>query len=95
MSDAGQVAMFLALGAAAMGLFLGPLGAAIARRIGGPSEEPAAELEDLRDRIQTLEAQQDRVAEVESRLDFAERLLAQHQAALPPAGIGDEQARRG
>ena len=93
MSDAGQVAMFLALGAGAMGLFLGPLGAALARRIGGPDDDDSAELEELRDRVEALEAQQDRVAEVEGRLDFAERLLAQQQAALPPVGIADDEAR--
>jgi hypothetical protein len=90
MSDAGQVAMFLALGAAAMGLFLGPLGAALARRIGGPDDDEGRELDELRDRIHALEAQQDRVAEVESRLDFAERVLAQQPSALPPGARNDE-----
>ena len=95
MSGAGQLAMFLAFGAAALGLFLGPIGAAIARRIGGPGEAPLEELEELRDRIQTLEAQQDRFAEVESRLDFAERLLARQQTALPSAGVADQEVRQG
>ena len=95
MSGAGQLAMFLALGAAALGLFLGPIGAAIARRIGGPGEAPSEELEELRDRVQTLEAQQDRFAEVESRLDFAERLLARQPAALPPGGVADQEVRQG
>lgn len=81
MSDAGQVAMFLALGAAAVGVFTGPLGSALARRLGGGGNEPevSAELDDLRDRLQRLEAQQDRLADVETRLDFAERLLVQDE----------------
>ena len=84
MSDAGQVAMFLALGATALGIFFGPLGSALARRLGGggdPEPELSAELDDLRDRVQRLEAQQDRLADVETRLDFAERLLVQQEPA--------------
>jgi hypothetical protein len=36
------------------------------------------ELEDLRRQVATLEALPGRVAELEERLDFAERMLAQH-----------------
>jgi hypothetical protein len=56
-------------------IFRGPLGAAIADRIrGGPpavDTELAAEVEHLRSRL----------AEVEERLDFAERLLSQAREA--------------
>lgn len=79
MSGAGELAMFLAIGSAAAALLLGPIGSAIARRLGGRPEPEdthrrieeigasvTAELEDLRSRL----------AEAEERLDFAERLLA-------------------
>lgn len=39
-----------------------------------------AGLDELGERMEELEASQDRVAELEARLDFAERLLAQHRA---------------
>jgi len=53
---------------------LGPIGAAIGHRIRGgrdsaPDQHLAAEVDELRTRL----------AEVEERLDFAERLLAQPQ----------------
>jgi hypothetical protein len=66
-----------------------PLVKAIARRIEGKqlSADPAilAELEDLRSRMGDLEQQQARVHELEERIDFTERLLAQQreQARLP------------
>lgn len=59
------------------GIVLYPLLRALARRIehrvsGGMQEE----LEELRSRIMTLEEQAMRVPELEERIDFAERLLA-------------------
>ncbi len=82
MTGVGELAMFLAMGAAAVALLFGPIGSAIARRLGGAPEQDdthrtieeigasvTAELEDLRSRL----------AEVEERLDFAERLLAHGQ----------------
>ncbi len=79
MTGVGELAMFLAIGAAGVALLFGPIGSAIGRRLGG-SPEPddvhqkmeeigasmTAEVEELRGRL----------AEVEERLDFAERLLA-------------------
>jgi len=58
----------------------GPLGKAWARRIegpGAPGTAAQAELEDLRARLEEVEQQVGRVHELEERLDFAERLLAQ------------------
>jgi len=84
MSGAGELAMFLAIGAAACGLLFGPIGSALARRIGGRpdpgevhAEEAHAEIEEMAARM-TAEADdlRNRLAEVEERLDFAERLLA-------------------
>jgi hypothetical protein len=67
------IAVALALGL--VKIFRGPIGAAIAERIrgGAPAGDPglAAEVDHLRGRL----------AEVEERLDFAERLLAQVREA--------------
>jgi hypothetical protein len=73
------IAVALALGL--VKIFRGPIGAAIAERIrgGAPAGDPAlaAEVDHLRGRL----------AEVEERLDFAERLLAQvRQADQLPGG---------
>jgi hypothetical protein len=79
MSGAGELAMFLALGAAAVGLLFGPIGSALARRIAGRADpdDTHAEIEEMGARM-TAEADdlRNRLAEVEERLDFAERLLA-------------------
>jgi hypothetical protein len=65
---------------------------ALARRFLGktarwPGETPRgdrAEVEDLRERLVELDDMARRVAELEERVDFAERLLAQQRdAALP------------
>jgi Tfp pilus assembly protein PilO len=52
---------------------------------GRPQHPPAAELEDeleaLRTRVGELEVQAGRVAELEERVDFAERLLSQRREA--------------
>ncbi|MBA3759538.1 MAG: hypothetical protein H0X07_03330 [Gemmatimonadales bacterium] len=89
MTAPGELAMFLAIGAAAVGLLFGPTarrspaGSAVAPKSTTPMpiEEVGArvteEVEDLRNRL----------AEVEERLDFAERLLALgKQADQLPAG---------
>lgn len=74
----------IALGGAAV-ISRGPIGKAIARRIGGeeagamPPELPAeilGELDDLRNRV----------LELEERVDFSERLLAQGQQRMPKEG---------
>ncbi|HEX7918398.1 MAG TPA: hypothetical protein VF454_03295, partial [Gemmatimonadales bacterium] len=46
------------------------------KRTGGAPALGADELEDLRHRLTELEAERGRVAELEERVDFAERLLA-------------------
>ena len=79
MSPPGELAMFLALGAAALGIFFGPVGSALARRLGGRPEpsESHAEIEHMNERMTTeVDDLRSRLAEVEERLDFAERLLA-------------------
>jgi hypothetical protein len=96
--------MFLAIGAAAVGLLFGPIGSALARRIAGRSEpgDAAAEIEelrarmtaevdDLRSRALEVEDLRNRLAEVEERVDFAERLLTRPQDSPAPALKGDRQ----
>ena len=79
-------AMFLLVLAvlAAATIVLFPLFRAIGRRIegrGGMSAEARAELEELRERISRLEEAHPRMTELEERVDFAERLLAQREPA--------------
>jgi hypothetical protein len=71
--------MFLAIGAAALGVLFGPVGAALARRLGGRADagEAHAEIEQMSERMTAeVDDLRGRLAEVEERLDFAERLLA-------------------
>jgi hypothetical protein len=81
--------VFTALGFfAAVVLITYPLIRALARRLEGRSApDPAltAEVEDLRARVAELEQHQGRMHELEERIDFTERLLAQQreQARLP------------
>ena len=67
-----------------------PLMAALARRFEGKSlgAEVKAELDQLRDHVADIEPLRNRVLELEERLEFAERLLAQRkdQEMLPRGG---------
>jgi flagellar motility protein MotE (MotC chaperone) len=75
------VTIALALIAGTTLILRGPLGKALANRLEGRRAGPdddAAEVAELRERLQELEQQQSRMHELEERLDFAERLLAQH-----------------
>jgi len=64
---------------------LGPVGRALARRIEGRSASPD-EFRELQLRLEQLERNQHQVAELDERIDFAERLLAERSEAgrLPP-----------
>ena len=63
----------LALG----GWLLRPLVLALGRRLEGRGADPSvlAELDDVRAQLRAREGMQQRVAELEERLDFAERML--------------------
>jgi hypothetical protein len=64
----------------------GPLGRALAERIQGRRALDAAEareLEELRERIAMLEEGQAQLADLQERLDFAERLLARQPPPTP------------
>jgi hypothetical protein len=78
MTGAGELAMFLALGAGCVALLFGPIGSAIARRLGGgPVADDAQRIEEIGASVTSeVEDLRSRLAEVEERLDFAERLLA-------------------
>ncbi len=78
MSPPGEIAMFLAIGAAAVGLLFGPIGSALAHRLVGRRGIPDhhGEIEELGARVTAeMDDVRHRLAEVEERLDFAERLL--------------------
>jgi hypothetical protein len=61
----------------------GPVGRALARRLEGASAEPSDEV------LQTLEDMRVRLGDLEERLDFTERVLAQSQDAARLARPGD------
>jgi Tfp pilus assembly protein PilO len=72
-------------------IILWPIARALARRLEGRGREDAVvreELDHLRTRVHDLELIAERVGELEERLDFAERLLAQRReaVALPKRG---------
>lgn len=86
-------AFWVALSAFGIAVFLGPVGQALgsyleARRRPSPS---AAEAEETELRLAHLEAMEARVADLEERLDFAERLLARGlpgpEADTPPEPV--------
>lgn len=66
------------LSVAAMFVLRGPLGRALAERIAGRHQDQLAEDETLR---LDLDHTKHRLAEVEERLDFAERLLTKQRDA--------------
>ena len=77
LSDPAAVIMVLAILGTAL-LIMWPLVRALARRLeGGASKELLLELDGLRGRVQQIEEGQARLGELEERLDFAERMLAQ------------------
>ena len=86
MGEAGFFGFFLACGAIAVAFLLGPVGQAIGRRIGGDKAAPKTGLSTGEMAAERVAGMESRVAELEERLDFAERLLAngtEERAALP------------
>ena len=76
----GVAAVILLLAAGLLAaVLIWPLIRAIARRIegGGASAEMQAELEALRERVRVLEDVPPRMAELEERVEFTERIVAQ------------------
>jgi hypothetical protein len=92
-SPPGEIAMFLAIAAAAVALCFGPIGSALAQRLSGRrgAIESQSEIEDLSGRITAeMDDLRHRLAEVEERLDFAERLLT-HDAPANQLPRGAQQ----
>lgn len=76
------------------GVVLWPVMRALARRIeggAGPGARLHDELEQLRARVGELESQQLHLAELEERLDFAERLLTQQRSQAPTISAGEQR----
>jgi hypothetical protein len=80
----GALAFWLAMGALFVGVSFGPIGSAIGRTVetvvgrlfGGGDRRREEELEQLSQRVAELQGVEQRVLELEERLDFAERLLS-------------------
>ena len=84
------------LGVAGLGemswlVFRGPVGKALASMLegssGGEDQMLASRVADLEDRLQELSLETQRFLEIEERLEFTERLLAQHTD--PARRVGD------
>lgn len=96
MSEAGEFAMMLALGAVGVAFIvvvLRPLVNALAHRLSGRYAAPSRDIEERLARLEELGLTTDqvavsgqRLAELEERLDFTERMLAQRPELLPLAG---------
>lgn len=70
------------------GILLYPVLRAWARRLEGRTagEDVRAELEQLHDRVAELEGVEQRLHELESRVEFSERLLSQQREQAPRIG---------
>jgi hypothetical protein len=100
LGDPGELALFLSIGGLFLGLFFGPIGQAIGRRIAGGKQKPdlatglttgemtAERMAALEERVMELESER---GQLEERLDFAERLLAQSPPGLKEVGPGDQR----
>jgi hypothetical protein len=87
MTEGGEFAAMIAIGAGLIGMTLGPIGQAWGRRIEARISGGGPQAEELAQRLADLEACAQRVAELEERVDFAERMLTQQREADPlPAG---------
>lgn len=78
--DAPAAVMITLLVMTAITIVLWPLARALARRLEGRGAVDAAlraEMEQLQHRLGEVDIMQGRIAELEERLDFTERLLAQ------------------
>lgn len=96
MGELGQFAFGLAFGLGALGFFFGPIGKALAARMGGgklreseggltTGEMTAERMAALEDRVAELEAER---GLLEERLDFAERMLTRGNTEPREVGPG-------
>ena len=87
------VVVWLIVSACVVFILRGPLGKALARRLEGKpvnSAETTELLEELHQQAAENEVIAGRVAELEERVDFAERMLARGQEAASRLAAGDE-----
>jgi hypothetical protein len=85
------VTIVLSFAGASVIILRGPVGRAWARRIEGtsaPDPELAHRVEELEVRLSSVEQAEGRLAELEERLDFAERLLAKEVRKAAPIESG-------
>lgn len=81
MSELGQFALFFSVGLASLGFFFGPVGKAFGRWLESYAQKGSdpERFRDMETRLVELEANCARMGEIEERLDFAERMLAQRR----------------
>jgi hypothetical protein len=72
---------------------LAPLAKALGRRLEGRAPAGFADLEELRAEVEHLRELHPRVAELEERLDFAERALLSARGSTAQSSEGDDAAR--
>jgi len=82
--------MVLFVSIAAVAILRGPFGGALAERISGRAR-PGAEDQDVRELKSDVEELRTQLADVQERLDFAERVLARRddRAGALPKGAGE------
>ena len=84
--------MVLFVSIAAVAILRGPFGRALAERLSGRAR-PGAEDQDVRELKSEVEELRTQLAEVQERLDFAERVLARRDdnagAGALPKGAGE------
>ena len=86
--DAGVVTIVV-FALFAVTIILWPVMRALARRLEGKSVDPALrdEVERLQHRLEEMDALQGRVAELEERVDFTERMLVRGQESPEPGRL--------
>jgi hypothetical protein len=87
MFNPAAVAVILLAAFAACTIVLWPIARALARRLEGRREPDRAiqgDLDHLHERLAEVDALQQRVSELEERIEFAERLLARGEGTVAP-----------
>jgi hypothetical protein len=76
----GDFAFWIAMGGLFLGITCGPIGRGLGRWIEAKARARGL-TPDVEDRLAEVDRLQQRLAETEERLDFTERVLAQHRIA--------------
>ena len=90
--EAKTLGIVLVMVTAFLSAVLYPIARAYARRLEGSAANAGLreELADISAQLQQLRQGQERMAELEERVDFAERMLARHREA-PGLGAGEQR----